>query len=155
MVTGSGTSHAAKKSTRLKSRRTGVTVVKLENHSFPLRISSVRIFGSTKSIVVATGAPVIFFNIWYGALLLLGECVLIRNPNGMGSNCLAFSWILVLLRQNQDWWTNGPCAGSISPIIPWSTCDGRSQAKCVLLYFSLNVASFGAAGKVPATSVPG
>ena len=56
IVTGSGTFHAATKSIRLKSRRTGVTVVKLENHNFPLRISSVRIFGKIKSIVVITGA---------------------------------------------------------------------------------------------------
>ena len=91
MVMGSGTFQAARKSIRHRSRLTGVTVVKLENHSFPLRISSVRMFGSTKSIVVVTGAPVIFFNNWYGALFVLGECGLIRNPYGMGSNCFVFS----------------------------------------------------------------
>src|SRR5215471_21863484 len=86
IVTGSGRFHAATKSMRHRSRRTGVTVVKLENHSFPLRISSVRILGSTKSMVVVTGAPVFFFNHWYGKLLVLGECGLILNPLGIGSN---------------------------------------------------------------------
>jgi hypothetical protein len=60
--TGSGTFHAATQSMRHKSRRTGVTVARLENHNFPLRISSNRMFGRTKSIVVVTGSPVIFFN---------------------------------------------------------------------------------------------
>ena len=83
--------HAATKSIRHKSRCTGVTVARLENHSFPLRSSSVRIFGSTKSIVVVTGSPVIFLSNWYGALFVLGECGLIRKPFGIGSNCLAFS----------------------------------------------------------------
>ena len=76
---------------RQRSRRTGVTVARLENHSFPLWSISVRKFGSTKSIVVVTGSPVIFFSNWYGALFALGECGLMRKPLGIGSNCLAFS----------------------------------------------------------------
>src|SRR6266478_6028546 len=83
--------HAATKSMRHRSRRTGATVARLENHIFPLRSSSVRIFGNTKSIVVVTGSPVIFFSNWYGALFVLGECGLTRKPFGIGSNCLAFS----------------------------------------------------------------
>jgi len=58
--TGNGKFHAATKSIRHRSRRTGVTVARLENHSFPLRSISVRTFGSTKSIVVVTVSPVIF-----------------------------------------------------------------------------------------------
>jgi len=48
--------HAATKSIWHKSRRTGVTVARLEN-SFPLRSISVRRFGNTKSIVVVTASP--------------------------------------------------------------------------------------------------
>ena len=91
METGNGKFHAATKSIRHKSRRTGVTVARLENHSFPLRSISVRIFGSTKSIVVVTVSPVIFASNLYGALFALGWCGLIRNPFGIGSNCFAFS----------------------------------------------------------------
>ena len=57
----------------------------------PLRISSVRIFGSTKSMVVVTGSPVYFCSIRYGALFELGVCGLIRNPFGIGSNFFSFS----------------------------------------------------------------
>jgi len=89
--TGSNKFHAATKSIRHRSRRTGVTVARLENHSFPLRISSVRIFGSTKSIVVVTGSPVYFCSMRYGALFELGVCGLIRNPFGIGSNFFPFS----------------------------------------------------------------
>src|SRR5215472_2667852 len=86
-----GKFHAATKSIRQRSRRMGVTVARLENHSFPLRSISVRRFGNTKSIVVVTGSPVIFFSNWYGALFVLGVCGLMRKPFGIGSNCLAFS----------------------------------------------------------------
>jgi len=89
--TGSSKFHAATKSIRHRSRRTGVTVARLENHNFPLRISSVRIFGKTKSIVVVTGSPVYFCSILYGALFELGVCGLIRNPFGIGSNFFSFS----------------------------------------------------------------
>src|SRR6266404_102297 len=57
-----GKFHADTKSIRHKSCRTGVTVARLENHSFPLCISSSRIFGKTKSIVVVTPSPVIRFS---------------------------------------------------------------------------------------------
>ena len=60
--TGSTRFHAATNSIRHKSRRMGVTVARLENHSLPLRISSKRMFGNTKSIVVETGSPVMRFN---------------------------------------------------------------------------------------------
>src|SRR5207245_11705105 len=86
--TGNCRFHAATKSIRHRSRRTGVTVARLENHSFPLRSISVRKFGNTKSIIVVTGSPVIFLSSWYGALFALGTCGLLRNPFGMGSNCL-------------------------------------------------------------------
>ena len=33
-------------------------------------------------------------------------------------------------RHHHAWCTNGPCAGSISPIIPWSTLQGRSAVRC-------------------------
>src|SRR5262249_10594335 len=89
--TGSGKFHAATKSIRHRSRRTGVTVARLENHIFPLRSISVRRFGSTKSIVVVTLSPVIHLSSLYGALFALGVCGLIRNPFGMGSNSLDFS----------------------------------------------------------------
>jgi len=89
--TGSSKFQAATKSIRQRSRRTGVTVARLENHSFPLRISSVRMFGKTKSMVVVTGSPVYFCSIRYGALFELGVCGLIRNPFGIGSNFFSFS----------------------------------------------------------------
>jgi len=89
--TGKSKFQAATKSIRQRSLRTGVTVARLENHSFPLRISSVRIFGKTKSIVVVTGSPVYLCSIRYGALFELGVCGLIRNPFGIGSNFFSFS----------------------------------------------------------------
>src|SRR5260370_33349352 len=95
-------------------------------------------FGKTKSIVVVTASPVIFFSNWYGALFELGECGLMRNPYGIGSNCFSFAGMLPRLRQNHDWCTDGPCAGALKPRIPWSICDGSSHAKSVILYFLLN-----------------
>src|SRR5947209_7019738 len=67
--------------------------------------------------------------------------------------------MLLLLLQNHDWCTNGPCAGSINPIIPWSMCDGSSHDKCVLLYFFEKNGNDGAAGtsfgNCPAALLPG
>src|SRR6266852_6507473 len=102
IATGKGKFHAATKSIRHKSRRTGVTVARLENHSFPLRSISVRRFASTKSIVVVTLSPVSFASSRYGALFELGWCGLMRNPFGIGANCLDFSWMLARFRQNHD-----------------------------------------------------
>jgi len=50
----------------------------------------VRIFGSTKSIVVVTGSPVILFNNWYGALFVLGECGL---HSGNRSESARIAWL--------------------------------------------------------------
>src|ERR1700733_4272415 len=93
--------HAAQKSSRHKSLRTGVTVVRLVSQYAPARICSNRWFGRTKSIVVVAGSPVISFKILYGALLAEGECGLIRNPLGIGSNCLVFSRMLRRVRHHQ------------------------------------------------------
>ena len=105
--------------------------------------------------MVVTGSPVIFLSSWYGALFVLGECGLMRKPLGMGSNCLDFAWMLARFRQNHDWCTNGPCAGSIRPIIPWSMCEGSSQERCVILYLSLKTFSAGASGILSGRRVPG
>src|SRR5580704_2075284 len=86
--------HAATKSSRQKSRRTGVTVVRLESQYWPARICSKRWLGSTKSIVVVAGSPVMNFRILYGALLAEGACGLMRKPSGIGSNCLDLSRML-------------------------------------------------------------
>src|SRR5260370_35147119 len=96
-------------------------------------------FGSTKSIVVVTASPVIFFSKWYGALFALGECGLMRNPYGIGSDCFSFSGMLPRLRQNHDFCTNGPFPGSIKPMVPWSTCEGSSQPHSVLFDFLLQI----------------
>src|SRR5205823_14680001 len=63
--------------------------------------------------------------------------------------------MLPRFRQNQDWCTNGPCAGSINPIIPWSICEGSSQERCVIVYLPLKTVSAGAAGMVSGSRVPG
>src|SRR5271170_1111500 len=92
--------HAATKSSRQRSRRTGVTVVRLDSQYFPARICSKRWLGSTKSIVVVAGSPVMSFRSLYGALLAEGACGLMRKPLGIGSNCLAFSRMLRRLRHH-------------------------------------------------------
>ena len=56
-----------------------------------------------KSIVVVAGSPVISFRILYGALLAEGTCGLMRNPMGIGSNCLALSRMLRRLRHHHAW----------------------------------------------------
>src|ERR1700675_1601436 len=147
--------HAATKSMRHKSRRTGVTVARLENHKCPLRISSSRILGKTKTIIVVVASPEKYRSNLYGALLDDGSCLLIRKPLGMGSKRFSFSWMLRRLRQYHDWCTKGPCAGSINPMIPWSTCDGSSQDSRVILYFSLNTGSCGASGTFSGVRDPG
>src|SRR6266566_3169536 len=63
--------------------------------------------------------------------------------------------MLPRFRQNQDWCTNGPCAGSINPIIPWSICEGSSQERCVIVYLPLKTVSAGAGGMVSGSRVPG
>src|SRR5947199_10347159 len=49
--------------------------------------------------------------------------------------------MLPRFRQTHDWCTNGPGAGSINPIIPWSMCEGSSQERCVILFLSLTMFS--------------
>src|SRR5271155_381972 len=93
--------HAATKSSRHKSRRTGVTVVRLDSQYFPARICSKRWFGRTKSMGGVAGSPVMNFSNLYGALLEEGACGLMRKPLGMGSNCLALSRMLRRLRHHQ------------------------------------------------------
>src|SRR5438552_18878032 len=121
---------------------TGVTVVRLENHLSPQRMISVRRFGSMKSIVVSTGWPYTPSSL-YGAEFPLGACALMRNPSGIGSNFFVFSRMLALERHHHAWCTNGPCAGSISPIIPWSTLQGRSAVRNAVRYLDPNFSSSG------------
>ena len=119
-------SHAAITSIRQVEAVTGVTVVSELNHrslprAFTARIVSYLRFGSTKSIVV-TGLP----SSRYGAEFELGAWALIRKPAFLpwfslsfnGSNFFVFSWMLAALRHHHARCTNGPCAGSISPMMP-------------------------------------
>jgi len=55
--------------------------------------------------------------------------------------------MLPALRHHHARCTNGPCAGSINPIIPWSTLQGSSACKCAVLYLFPNFGSSGTAGK--------
>ena len=66
-------------------------------------------------------------------LLAEGVCEAMRKPIGIGSNVFCFSRMLRRLRQYQDWCTNGPCAGSISPVIPVSILQVRSAVRFVML----------------------
>src|SRR5271165_1731497 len=107
---------------------TGVTVVSDENHLSPQRMVSVRRLGSMKSMVVSTGWPYTPKSL-YGAELPLGAWALMRKPSGMGSKRLVFSRMLERERHHHAWCTKGPCAGSIRPMMPWSTLQGRSAVR--------------------------
>jgi hypothetical protein len=54
--------------------------------------------------------------------------------------------MLPRLRHHHDWCTNGPCAGSISPMMPWSTLHGRSACRCALRNFAENFGTSGSGG---------
>src|ERR1035441_1582143 len=94
------TFHAPHTSIRQVDGVTGVTVVRVANHLSPLRITSYRRFGITKSMVVVTGpcAP----SSLYGRLLLEGACAAMRNPalrpwcsaSKIGSKLFSFAWML-------------------------------------------------------------
>jgi hypothetical protein len=85
-----------------KIARTGVTVARLENHSFPLRIFRPDI-GQHKVSLVKVGSPrMLLTEGFLRALFELGVCGLIRNPFGIGSNFFSFSWMLCRLRQYHD-----------------------------------------------------
>jgi len=68
----------------------------------------------------------------YGAEFDEGAWADILKPSGIGSNFFVFSWILAALLHHHARCTNGPCAGSINPMIPWSTLQGRSADKCAV-----------------------
>src|SRR6202451_4907906 len=91
---------AAQKSSRQRSLRMGVTVVRLESQWRPARICSKRWLGRTKSITVVAGSPVMSFRILYGALFAEGAWGLMRKPFGIGSNCFSFSRVLRRLRHH-------------------------------------------------------
>src|ERR1700728_3145148 len=146
------TFHAPHTSMRHAVGVVGVTVVRLANHFSPQRIVSYRRFGSTKSIVVEIGSPYTPSSL-YGALLPEGACAAIRNPSGIGSKFFFFSWMLACDRHHHAWCTKGPCAGSISPMIPWSILQGSSALRCALRYRSLNLGNSGTGGSVSLDSM--
>src|SRR2546425_1011789 len=74
-----------------------------------------------------------------------------RKPPWMGSNCFCFSWMLPRLRHHQDWWTKGPWAGSMRPMMPWSTLHGRSAVRWVSTWRSEKVGTRGTGGRVLGT----
>src|SRR5271167_1868270 len=59
--------------------------------------------------------------------------------------------MLARLRHHHAWCTNGPCAGSINPIIPWSTLQGSSAVRCALRNRAENFGTSGTAGNSPET----
>ena len=72
-----------------------------------------------------------------------------------GSNIFVFSWILAALLHHHARCTNGPCAGSINPIIPWSTLHGNSACRVRTTGTSLpNFGNSGTAGSAAHIRTP-
>src|SRR4051812_31502141 len=94
--------HADDTSMRQRSRVMGVTVVRLENQYFPARITSVRMFGRIKSMVVVMLSPPAYMRSnLYGAEFFDGWCADMRKPSGIGSKFFRFSWMECPLRHHQ------------------------------------------------------
>jgi len=86
------------------------------------RIYPMRVLGSSKRISVETSPP----SSLYALELVEGRWRIIVKPRFDGANSLDFSCIDLRLRHHHERWTNGPCAGSISPTTAWSIEQGNT-----------------------------